>query len=156
MHGHWIAVILILLLAFPSTGFCRGRAHLSQPKKVPRAVKSPAPVAKVPQAVPETLKAAVPLPPDTPVADKWALIIGISKFKDPTINLKYPAKDARDLYNFLVSEGNFAPDHVKLLLNEQATRGKILSELGDKWLPRVANPNDLVLIYISSHGSPSG
>lgn len=126
------------------------------------AVKTPA----APAAVPAMDKAPVSAPVEVParqeppveaktVADKWALIIGISKFKDPSMNLKFPAKDARDLYQYLISEGNFAPDHVKLLLNEEATREKILSYLGDKWLPRVANPNDLVLIYISSHGSPS-
>ncbi len=93
---------------------------------------------------------------ETPVYDKWALIVGISKFKDSSINLKYSAKDARDFYNFLIREGNFAPDHVKMLINEEASRENILSALGDKWLPRVANPNDLVVIYISSHGSPSG
>ncbi len=103
------------------------------------------------QAVPSTTAT-----PDTPIYDKWALIIGISKFKDPSLNLKFSAKDARDFYNFLVREGNFAPDHVKLLLNEEASRENVLSSLGDKWLPRVANPNDLVVIYISSHGSPSG
>jgi tetratricopeptide (TPR) repeat protein len=90
-----------------------------------------------------------------PVRDKWALIVGISEFKDTKLNLHYPAKDAKDFYNFLVNEGNFAKDHVKLLTNDQATRANILSELGDKWLPHVANPDDLVLIYISSHGSPS-
>ena len=90
-----------------------------------------------------------------PVRDKWALIVGISEFKDSKLNLHYPAKDAKDFYNFLVNEGNFAKDHVRLLVNEQATRASILSELGDKWLPHVANPDDLVLIYISSHGSPS-
>lgn len=47
------------------------------------------------------------------------------------------------------------PDHVKLLLNEDAFREKILSALGDKWPPRVANPNDFVLMCISTHGSPS-
>lgn len=92
----------------------------------------------------------------TPIYDKWALIIGISKFDDHSIDLRYSAKDARDFYKFLITEGNFAPDHVKLLLNEDATRENILSTLGDKWLPRVANPNDLVVIYVSSHGSPSG
>lgn len=90
-----------------------------------------------------------------PVRDKWALIIGISQFQDPKLNLKYPAKDAQDFYDYLLKEGNFAPDHVKLLTNEKATRANILSELGDKWLPRAANPDDLVLIYISSHGSSS-
>lgn len=90
-----------------------------------------------------------------PIKDKWALVIGISKFADSSINLKYAAKDAQDFRNYLVKEAKFAPDHVRLLLDEQATRENILANLGDKWLPRVANPDDLVLIYVSSHGSPS-
>ena len=90
-----------------------------------------------------------------PVDDKWALIIGISRFKDPSMDLKYPAKDATDFASTLIEDLNFQPDHVKLLIDEQATRKNILSLLGDLWLPRVARPDDLVLIYISSHGSPS-
>src|SRR5262249_18291917 len=54
--------------------------------------------------------------------DKWALVVGISKFANPQYNLKYAAKDAQDFYNFLVNEANFRRDHVVLLLNEQATR----------------------------------
>ncbi len=79
----------------------------------------------------------------------------MSKFAKPSINLKYPAKDAKDLSNYLINEANFAPDHVKLLVDEQATKERVLAELGDKWLPRLAHPNDLVLIFISTHGSPS-
>lgn len=90
-----------------------------------------------------------------PVKDKWALVIGISKFQDSSINLKYPAKDAEDFRNYLINEGHFQPDHVHLITNEQATRENIIAEIGDRWLPRVANPDDLVLIYLSSHGSPS-
>lgn len=90
-----------------------------------------------------------------PIKDKWALVIGISKFADSSINLKYAAKDAQDFKEYLVKEAKFAPDHVRLLIDEQATRENILANLGDKWLPRVANPDDLVLIYVSSHGSPS-
>src|SRR5215470_3589750 len=93
--------------------------------------------------------------PNRPVADKWALIIGISEFADSSLNLKYPAKDARDLYDYLVGDGHFAKDHVKLLVNEKATREQILSAVGDKWLPKVVNPDDLVVVFISSHGSPS-
>lgn len=69
--------------------------------------------------------------------------------------MKYAAKDATDFYNYLINEGHFAKDHVRLLLNQSATRENILSQLGDEWLPRVARPDDLVLIYLSSHGSPS-
>lgn len=90
-----------------------------------------------------------------PIEDKWAFVVGVSKFARPGIDLKYSAKDARDLASYLVKEANFAPDHVKLLVDEQATKERVLAELGDKWLPRLAHPNDLVLIFISTHGSPS-
>src|SRR5437762_965193 len=91
---------------------------------------------------------------DSPVGDKWAIVIGVSKFQNPGINsLQYAAKDAGDFADYLVREANFAPDHVKLLTNEQATQKAIMSELGSKWLPRVAAPDDLVVLFISSHGS---
>ncbi len=89
------------------------------------------------------------------VDDKWALVVGISRFKDSKLNLRFPSKDARDFADYLVKSAHFAPDHVKLITDEEATRTRILTEIADKWLPRVAHPNDLVVIYISSHGSPS-
>ena len=88
-----------------------------------------------------------------PVRDKWALVIGIADFADPQNQLKYSAKDAQDFANYLTKEAGFAPDHVKVLLNKDATKRRILSELGDRWLPRVANPDDLVVLFISTHGS---
>lgn len=88
-----------------------------------------------------------------PIKDKWAVVIGVSNFKDPSINLKFAAKDAVDFKNYLVSEANFKPDHVKLLVDSQATRENIVSVLGEGWLRRLANKDDLVLVYISSHGS---
>ncbi len=88
-----------------------------------------------------------------PIRDKWALVVGISEFADSAQNLTFPAKDAQDFAAFLVKEAGFAPDHVKVLLNGQATEKRILSELGNRWLPRVANPDDLVVLFISTHGS---
>ncbi len=90
---------------------------------------------------------------ERPVKDKWALVIGISNFKDPSINLKYAAKDATDFRNYLTSEKHFQPDHVRLLTNSKATRDNIVGQLGDKWLGRLANKDDLVVVYVSSHGS---
>jgi hypothetical protein len=77
-----------------------------------------------------------------PIRDKWALVVGVSEFANPALNLKYSAKDAKDFADYLVKEADFAPDHVKVLLNKDATERRILSELGDRWLPRVANPDD--------------
>lgn len=92
---------------------------------------------------------------DRPVHDKWALSIGISNFKDSTINLKFAAKDATDFKNFLVASERFKPDHVRLLTDEHATRENIIGMLGPKWLGHVAHPDDLVVVYVSSHGSRS-
>ena len=117
-----------------------------------RSTKKKEDVDEQPVAVAEV----APAPPaNRPIRDKWALIVGISKFKDSSLNLRYPSKDAKDFYDFLITSAGFKKDHIKLLVDEDATRGHILSELGDKWLPRVANPDDLVVIYISSHGSAS-
>jgi len=95
------------------------------------------------------------LAPNTPISDKWAVVVGISEFAKPSLNLKYAAKDASDFKNFLVSKCHFAPDHIRLITNQNATKNKIMDVLGDSWLPRVTLPADLVVIYISSHGSPS-
>jgi tetratricopeptide (TPR) repeat protein len=96
---------------------------------------------------------ASPMGEQKPVADKWALIVGVSNFADSSINLKYATKDAIDFRNFLIEKEHFKPDHVRLLTDGKATRENIIGQLGDKWLGRAANRDDLVVIYMSSHGS---
>lgn len=123
-------------------------------------VTEPTPIASKSAAQPETPKVAEPKPEETkknigPVKDKWALVIGISKFKKPGIDLRYAAKDAEDFYNYLVTEGGFKRDHVCLLLNEKATRQNIMTAFGSKFLPSYCEPGDMVVIYISTHGTPS-
>lgn len=91
-----------------------------------------------------------------PIRDKWALVVGISKFQAKQIpHLKFASKDAEDFYNYLVKEGHFAPDHVRLLLNSKATQRRIMSEVGSRFLARLAKPDDLIVIFFSTHGSPS-
>lgn len=91
--------------------------------------------------------------------DKWAVVIGLQEFADPTIpKLRYSAKDAKDFFDYLVDPagGRFAKDHVKLLVNSDATKVNIMDVLGDSFLPHGAAPGDLVVIYLSTHGSPAG
>jgi len=115
----------------------------------PVEAQSPAPAAD--QASDSASKAVE----DRPIKDKWALVIGVDRFEDPTIpGLQFSAKDARDFADFLITRGNFQKDHVLLLINEQATDDNIKKALGDDWLPRRVLPDDLVVIYASSHGSP--
>jgi hypothetical protein len=80
-----------------------------------------------------------------PIEDKWAVVIGIGDFVDPGIpKLKYSSKDARDFYDYLVdpTQGKFKPDHVRLLLDRNATKINIMDALGDSFLPHAANPKD--------------
>lgn len=95
-------------------------------------------------------------PVDKPIRDKWALVVGISKFSDSDVpKLNYSVKDAIDFYHYLIKDAGFAPDHVRILLDEKATQRRVMSELGQKFLAQVAHPDDLVVLFFSTHGSPS-
>jgi len=86
--------------------------------------------------------------------DRWAIVIGISTYQDKQLNLKYAHKDAQALYDLLLkpSGGGFEKDHVKLLLNEEATTANITRSLRS-FLKKPAK-DDIVLIYLAGHGAP--
>ena len=85
--------------------------------------------------------------------ERWAVVIGISKYQAPGHNLNYSADDARAFAGTLEQHCGFARDHIKLLLNEQATAQAIRAALGT-WLAKAAGRQDLVVIYYSGHGAP--
>jgi uncharacterized caspase-like protein len=85
---------------------------------------------------------------------RWALIVGIGNFTDPNIQpLKYTASDAQSFQDALLDPkiGGFQPDHVHSLLNEDATTKNIKMQLN--WLARSAGPDDIVVVYVATHGS---
>lgn len=84
--------------------------------------------------------------------DKWAIIVGISKYKHEELNLKFADRDADELCRLLQSPsgGAFAADHIHRLTNEDATTAKITWALRS-FLKRPA-PDDIVVIYFSCHG----
>ncbi|MHA2642978.1 MAG: caspase family protein [bacterium JZ-2024 1] len=100
---------------------------------------------------PESEPGSIP----TTVRDKWALVVGIAQFADRRITpLNYTTKDAKDFAALLTSRdyGRFNPDHVRVLVDKDATTKAIKENLN--WLARNAKEDDLVVIYLSSHGSP--
>jgi hypothetical protein len=89
------------------------------------------------------------------VHDKWALVVGVQQFQDPAIpTLHFTAKDAHDFAASLTDpqSGRFKPANVKVLVDKQATVQGIREGIG--WLRERVKPEDLVVIYISTHGSP--
>jgi Caspase domain len=86
------------------------------------------------------------------VREKYALVIGVSTLANSDQFLEYGSKDASELRNFLVKSGNFKEGNVTMLLDEKATAENIRNAFGD--IHEKAKADDLVLVYISSHGRP--
>ena len=81
----------------------------------------------------------------------WAVIVGVSSYNHmPT--LKFTDDDAYRMYAFLKSPegGALADDHLQILIDEDATRNKVLGALENIFLK--AGRDDLVLLYFSGHG----
>lgn len=89
----------------------------------------------------------------------WAVIIGISSYKNvpPEGQLRFAHRDAEELAAFLRSPrgGGFPSNHIKLLLNQDATVSAIRTAIGT-WLVRSAEPDDVIYIFFAGHGIVEG
>ncbi|MFK7808102.1 MAG: caspase family protein [Saprospiraceae bacterium] len=81
----------------------------------------------------------------------WAVIVGVSDYSHMPA-LKYTDDDAYRVYAHLKSpEGGALKDqHIKILIDEDATKKKVVAAMEDVF--GKAGPNDLVLLYYSGHG----
>ncbi|HET6228759.1 MAG TPA: tetratricopeptide repeat protein [Longimicrobiaceae bacterium] len=90
------------------------------------------------------------------VRRRWAVVVGISAYQDTSIrSLRFADADAKSFYDFLRSPqagaGGFPEDHVKLLLNEEATYARVREALFG--FLRQSTPDDEVVIYFAGHGA---
>ncbi len=114
--------------------------------------KSPVSFTKIQDLSPDTK------PLNRPIRQKWAIVIAVGKFKDKRMNNdQFIDKAAKKFHSYLLSEkgGRFQPDHVKLLLNDDATQQNIATSLSPSWLGTLAGPDDLVVVYIATQGFPT-
>ena len=115
------------------------------------------PPGQSPDTTPNPTPTPNPAPTPVPgkVRQKWALVVGIDSFTDKRIpSLHYSVKDSSDFVDFLKDPkgGQFDPAHIIHLANDKATLEGIREGLGH--LRVNAPPDDLVVVYVSSHGSP--
>jgi uncharacterized caspase-like protein len=82
----------------------------------------------------------------------WVLAVGVSQYQDPRINLKHADHDAMRIAQMLeLQEGVLFREVVtKVLVNEQATRANIITQMSD-FLGQAA-PKDVILIFMAGHG----
>ena len=87
--------------------------------------------------------------------DKYAVIVGVSRYRDPSIpQLEFADRDAEAIRDFLLSAagGHFQRDKIKYLVNEDASSANLRAALYT-FLTR-PRKEDLVVIYFAGHGSP--
>ena len=95
-------------------------------------------------------------------AGKRALVIGIDAYRNLPVRsarlgrdmrpLKGAVNDARAFAGALERNFGFAPNEVRTLTNEAATRDGILSAFRG-WLERETRPGDMVVFFFSGHGT---
>lgn len=103
---------------------------------------------------------AQPQPAPELYRESWAVIIGIDKYLHWP-QLQYAVNDAKGVNELLVRKYRFKPENVTMLLNEEATREKILDVLGDAMgNPDKVKREDRVFVFFAGHGTtrklPSG
>jgi len=143
-----IALLMVFSFAFLPTSMAI--ANLSAKPKVPLKGFLSASASASPLGGPPPGHGPKPKPPPGPAPNKWAVVIGISKYADSSANLYNPDRDAKDMVNALENIYGFADDHIKLLTNKDATADNIVASIN--WLIDSENETSIVVFFYSGHG----
>ncbi len=95
-----------------------------------------------------------------PIKQKWAVVIGVSKFQEGRLTPSDSADmahSAKEFYHYLIDPhgGRFEANHVKLLLDSGAQKQNIMTALGPSFLGNAVGPDDLVVVYIATSSFPT-
>ncbi|MBN2514109.1 MAG: caspase family protein [Sedimentisphaerales bacterium] len=84
----------------------------------------------------------------------YILSIGIDRYKDGSINLKYAAKDAKDLEEKIKEQSATLYEHQNIhyarLTDTQATKANIIRKIDE--LARLIKPGDSFILSVAGHG----
>lgn len=83
--------------------------------------------------------------------NKWAVVIGVTKFIDKSWDLTHSAQDAAKFRKYLIDRVGIPSSHVKCLQNSEATHANVLSAID--WLKSSTQPDDLAVLYIRTRGT---
>ncbi len=86
-------------------------------------------------------------------AEKYALLVGIDACPAPDDTLNGCVYDAKTMEDVLVERFDFAPPHIKTVLDSDATFTGIKSAFHSHLIEQ-ARSGDTVVFYYSGHGTP--
>jgi len=85
--------------------------------------------------------------------ESWAVVIGVNDYQ-AWPKLRYAVNDANSIDEILVNKFGFKPDHIRKLLNGEATRTRIMQVLGDEFTdPNKVRREDRVFFFFAGHGA---
>jgi uncharacterized caspase-like protein len=90
--------------------------------------------------------------PVGPIRNRYALVVGVGKFKSGITPLQYSVKDATLFYRFLLEQAGFTKNGTYFLADQNATSSNVVKYLNG--IRNAAQEDDLVVVYMSSHGTP--
>ncbi|MDZ4832882.1 MAG: tetratricopeptide repeat protein [Candidatus Melainabacteria bacterium] len=91
----------------------------------------------------------------TTYGDKWAVVVGLDSYSDPSLNTVLPLDDSAKRVSEALEKKGFAKDHVRLLLNRDATKQSILSSISSGWLGKLSRKSDLVVVFVATQCFPA-
>ena len=82
----------------------------------------------------------------------YVLAVGVGQYQDSALQLRYPAKDARDFSNAMkLQSGRLYRDvEIRLLTDAQATRDNVVDGL--EWLKTQVTHRDVGMLFLAGHG----
>ena len=82
-------------------------------------------------------------------AELYAVIVGVSKYKDPSDNLFFAASDAKKFHDLLT--GNKQNPNIVLLTDDKATHKNIMNTINATFSK--AKTTDRIILFFSGHGT---
>ncbi|KYK22079.1 hypothetical protein AYK21_00245 [Thermoplasmatales archaeon SG8-52-2] len=91
-----------------------------------------------------------------PVASEteyWALLFAVGIYKDnPDQDRPSMLEAVEDFYDVLLGSPQWQEDHIHMVTGSDCYRSRLIQEL--RWLSNNADNDDMVIVYLTTHGSP--
>ena len=99
----------------------------------------------------------VTVPPEgeKPETELWALVVGVSNYADPSLRLRFAAKDAKDFAQAVevAAARMFQPERTHITTLTDPTREQVLAALKAQGK---AKPTDIFVVFLAGHGVSHG
>lgn len=96
----------------------------------------------------------VPQSEAIPNKNRYAVVIGIERYRRDLPNVNFASHDAKVVREYLTKRLGFSEQNVVSLINDHAAKSDMEKYL-EYWLPEHVDNDSTVLIYFSGHGAPN-